>query len=213
MVIKKTYQINFLYRRALTLVELLIVVVISGMMMLGITAANLGFRHMEKTASSDAQLYIKTLAMAEEIKNNARLAVGDDVDKGVFLDDATDTMCFRTAMNATMTGYDNTQWKCYTKIANGLYRCEKTTKPVAGVRCVSTDQWIGSLVTDAYTCPDLCYFPKLSGNHLEFQFVARVTSANANVSGSGADAKFVNNDTNNPQVVISQRVPLLSHSF
>ncbi len=220
---------RLLYRRAMTLTELLIAVIMAVLMMLGIAAADFAMRRMDRSVSGDAQLYMRTLAMAEEIRQSARLATGDIGDHGIVI--TPDTMCFRIDRRSPSTSdkYSDDTWRCYTKIATNMYTCDQTSADpdvaIAPVACAATDRWVGSVVSDVYTCgaatADVhgnapCYLPLLledNGQYFfEFQIVSRITpSAGASLVTAGNE--FSNKDATNPQVVISFRVSPESHSF
>jgi hypothetical protein len=210
----------------MTLTELLIALIMAILMMLGIAAADFAMRRMDRTVSGDAQLYMRTLAMGEEIRQAARLATGDSSSFGICpstnLDCNTtteNTMCFRVDTANTSDNYNDDTWRCYTKVplsggASGteIYACTSA----APVDCAATDRWVGSVVNDVFTCAGVCYPPRLTADtatgqyFFEFQLVSRM------VPTAGADivaGAFNKKDATNPQVVVSFRVSPESHSF
>jgi len=216
----------------MTLTELLVAVIMAVLMMLGIAAADFAMRRMDRSVSGDAQLYMRTLAMAEEIRQSARLATGDKEDPGVIV--TANTMCFRIDLNLVSTSddYGDDTWRCYTKsdtVANktDMHACDRSFASGPG-DCVAANpryRWVGSVVSNVYTCgaatADVhgnapCYRPVLFENNgqyfFEFQLVSRTTpSAGASLVTAGN--AFSNKDATNPQVVISFRVSPESHSF
>jgi type II secretory pathway pseudopilin PulG len=218
---------RLLCRRAMTLTELLIALIMAVLMMLGIAAADFAMRRMDRTVSGDAQLYMRTLAMAEDIRQSARLATGDNEDQGIVV--TGDTMCFRVDLNppGTPDSYADDASRCYTRIGTNMYACTHTPagSPFAAVACAVTDRWVGSVVSDVYTCgagtPKVpCFYPVLfedpvnSQYFFEFQIVSRTDpSVGANVIDVAGVKTFSNKDATNPQVVISSRISPESHSF
>lgn len=219
-----------LHALGLTLTELLIATVMVILMMAGISAADFAMRRMDRTVSGDAQLYMRTLAMAEEIRNTAKMATGDSSNVGVYITPTTGkTMCFRIDLDAPPAAgdppddYSNDTWRCYTKIdtaiagktTSNIHTCDRTFAQGAG-DCTGASRWLGPVVNNVYTCAGPCYLPRLVNipatreNYFEFQLVSRVDPA---TPADVVDGVFNKTDATNPQVVMSFRVSPESHSF
>lgn len=204
----------------LTLTELLIAAVMAVLMMLGVAAADFAMRRMDLSVSGDAQLYLRTLAIAESIRHSARSAVGDEDDPGIVYKD--NSMCFRSDTSHSPGDYSDDSWRCYTKIKTEMYACDMPVSDASAPKdcVVASSRWIGAVVDDVYTCKDLCFYPRLTKDEalgkyfFDFQLISRMHPASGStVVTIGGVTKFNSKDANNPQVVFYFRVSPESNSF
>ncbi len=139
----------------MTLTELIIATAIIGIVMVGVVSADFAIHKQGKSSTSDTVSGITAILILKHMMENARLARGNSIDKGI-LNGTADGMpddnsfCIRTEKASEPA------WSCYSIIHNGavppqrfIYTCLKAS----AAACVNTDENLGevSSVTLAYT--------------------------------------------------------------
>ncbi|MBF0484980.1 MAG: prepilin-type N-terminal cleavage/methylation domain-containing protein [Candidatus Omnitrophica bacterium] len=199
--------------KGITLLELLVSLVVVGVVMAGVTAADHAFRRFDRENTHDSTLYIRAMALAEMIRVDASLAVGWATSPGVQIDTtANNFLCFRQDNNqdgvidnnpGTVAPYIGVRdsWKCYSKpgaaAANvNVYKCSRTIPAGAGA-CTAADQYVGKMAWNVFaTAPNP---PTFAGNQFIFTVIDR-------------DDPTLAKSISNPEVKITINVNPVGHS-
>ncbi|MBF0484974.1 MAG: prepilin-type N-terminal cleavage/methylation domain-containing protein [Candidatus Omnitrophica bacterium] len=156
--------------KGITLAELLVSLVVVGVVMVGVTAADHAFRRLDRENTHDSTLYVRAMALAEMIRKDANLAVGSALSPGVQIDTtANNFLCFRQDNNhdgsidnnpgtvAPFIGVRDS-WQCYSKPGDtaadvDVFKCTKTI-PAGPSVCAVGDtgyQYVGKMAWDVFT--------------------------------------------------------------
>ena len=138
--------------RGVTLTELLVAMVLVSFIMMGVFSANTAIQFMDKTQTAKVTLLMQAQAIVDVITLDARNAIGSRNDAGVRV--GTDYVCFRNTLATAAYPDTSPSWKCYSKFGYELRKCVRTVALGEGA-CVLTDEYIGTMVNDFNSTPDI----------------------------------------------------------
>ncbi len=207
----------------LTLSELIITTFIVSIMIVGIMSTDFAIRRMDRDSHRDTALSMQMLALAENFRQSALSANGDKNDPGILIDNSSTNanyICFRHDIKPpgtpTPNDYTDDNFECFSRLNDdgssvgvNVKACQRTAAAGAGA-CVSTDRYIGRVVTDAFTNNPPIIEPSfdLTTGIFHVQLIGRVDPS------AGADTtNWPNGSDDNPQVVIQLDIYAESHSY
>ena len=140
---KNNYLLNNT-KKGMTLTELMVSTMLVGIVMLGAISANYAILKSRREATDSASLAMQTSAIILNITRNASNAVGDANNPGMVMVTIGSDFCFRQDIPVTPGDYADDTWKCYTRISEKIYMCERTSAEGSGL-CIATDHVLGTV--------------------------------------------------------------------
>ena len=208
---------------AVTLTELLVATILMGIVMLGIVSVDFAIRQMSKKTSSTALLRMYTSSLMQEMAGNAALITGDPTNPGfLFFPPGNPTRFYlRQDINAATGLPNNTPqntsddgWICYDQSQGGanainIYKCRFSSPVSTNNDCFNAAAFgriiIGTTVDNPPSQRLNMQF--LPDNNVPTQkYYLEISLTNRKYPSSAASAT-------NPEVSISTRVDLMSHSW